>query len=97
MLTTNRMDEAIANMKQMVEKDPNNVQNLVNLSIVYNNIAHKEDEEIRKLESSTKKGDNTAKQLADSKSIIDAYNSEISRLNASMKKKPNRRIKAAVK
>lgn len=93
MLTTNRMDEAIANMKAMVAKDPNNVQNLVNLSIVYNNIAHKEDDEIRKLESSSKKGDNTAKQLADSKSIIDAYNSEIARLNASIKKKPTAELK----
>ena len=85
MLTSNKMDQAITSMKQMVEKDPNNVQNLVNLSIVYNNIAHKEDEEIRKLESSSKKGDNTAKQLADSKSIIDAYNSEIARLNKQSK------------
>ncbi len=85
MLTSNKMDEAITSMKQMVEKDPNNVQNLVNLSIVYNNIAHKEDEEIRKLEGNSKKGDNTAKQLADSKSIIDAYNSEIARLNKQSK------------
>ncbi|GAB4053059.1 tetratricopeptide repeat protein [Spirosoma litoris] len=88
MLSTNRMDEAISGMKAMVEKDPNNVQNLVNLSIVYNNIAHKSDEEVRKLEGDTKKGGNTAKQLADSKSIIDAYNSEIARLSASIKKTP---------
>ena len=88
MLTSDKMEDAITSMKQMVEKDPNNVQNLVNLSIVYNNIAHKEDEEIRKLEGAGKKGDNTAKQLADSKSIVDAYNSEISRLSASLKKQP---------
>ncbi|GAB4039130.1 tetratricopeptide repeat protein [Spirosoma jeollabukense] len=88
MLTSNRMDEAITGMKAMVEKDPNNVQNLVNLSIVYNNIASKGDEEIRKLEGDTKKGGNTAKQLADSKSIIDAYNSEITRLGGLIKKQP---------
>ncbi|UFH52465.1 lipopolysaccharide assembly protein LapB [Spirosoma sp. KNUC1025] len=88
MLTTNRMDEAISGMKQMVEKDPNNVQNLVNLSIVYNNIASKGDEEIRKLESETKKGGNSAKQLADGKSILDTYNSEVARLSAAIKKQP---------
>lgn len=88
MLTSNRMDDAIAGMKQMVEKDPNNVQNLVNLSIVYNNIATKANEEIKKLEGETKKGPNTAKQMADAKSIVDAYNSEITRLNASIKKQP---------
>ena len=88
MLSTNRMDEAINGMKQMVEKDPNNVQNMVNLSIVYNNIAQKSDEEIRKLEGDTKKGGNSAKQLADAKSIVDAYNGEIARLSASIKKQP---------
>lgn len=88
MLSTNRMEEAITGMKQMVEKDPNNVQNLVNLSIVYNNIGHKADDEIKKLEGDSKKGGNLTKQLADSKSIIDAYNSEIARLSASIKKQP---------
>ena len=88
MLSSNRMDEAITGMKQMVDKDPNNVQNLVNLSIVYNNIATKSDEEIRKLEGETKKGGNTAKQLTDARSIVDAYNSEIARLTASIKKQP---------
>ena len=93
MLTNNRMDEAITNMKQLIEKDPNNVQNLVNLSIVYNNIARKDDEEIRKLESQAKKGGNLDKQLADSKSIIDAYNSEIARVSAASKKKPSAELK----
>ncbi|AUD02951.1 tetratricopeptide repeat protein [Spirosoma pollinicola] len=93
MLSTNRMDDAISGMKQMVEKDPNNVQNLVNLSIVYNNIASKSTEEIRKLEGDSKKGGNTAKQLADGKSIIDAYNSEIARLTATIKKTPKPELK----
>ena len=95
MLSTNRMDEAINGMKQMVDKDPNNVQNLVNLSIVYHNIADKSSDEIRKLESDAKKGGTTAKQLADAKSIVDAYNGEISRLNASIKKSPKAGVEAA--
>ena len=93
MLTNNRMDEAITQMKKLIETDPNNVQNLVNLSIVYNNIARKDDEEIRKLEGQAKKGGTLDKQLADSKSIIDAYNSEIARVSAANKKKPSAELK----
>ncbi|WP_420147021.1 tetratricopeptide repeat protein [Spirosoma sp.] len=93
MLSSNRMDDAISGMKQMVEKDPNNVQNLVNLSIVYNNIAGKGDEEIRKLEGETKKGGNAAKQLADGKSILDTYNAEVARLSAAIKKRPTPELK----
>ena len=88
MLAGNRMDEAIAGMKQMVEKDPKNVQNLVNLSIVYNNIAAKMKEEMSKLSGQGKKKTNTAKQFADSKSILDAYAGELTRLNGAIKKQP---------
>lgn len=87
-LSSNRMDEAIAGMKQMVDKDPNNAQNLVNLSIVYNNMAAKSDEEVRKLEGETKKSGNSAKQLADAKSLLETYNSEVTRLSAGIKKQP---------
>lgn len=88
MLTTNRLDEAIVGMKQMVEKEPTNVQNLVNLSIIYNNIAHKSDEEIRKLETEAKKGSSSGKQLADAKGLLDTYTSEITRLTGLIKKQP---------
>lgn len=88
MLTSNRMDEAITGMKQMVEKDPSNVQNLVNLSIVYHNVAEKAKDEIKKLEGETKKGSSTAKQLTDARSIVTAYNGEIIRLSAAIKKQP---------
>ncbi|QHV93896.1 tetratricopeptide repeat protein [Spirosoma endbachense] len=88
MLTTNRMDEAITGMKQMVEKDPSNVQNLVNLSIVYHNVADKTNEEVRKLEGETKKGSNAGKQLADAKALLDTYNGEVTRLSGLIKKQP---------
>ena len=88
MIATNRMDEAIAGMKQMVEKDPNNAINLVNLSIMYNNAARKYTDEIRKLEGETKKGNNSGKKLADAKSLLDTYNGEVTRLSAAIKKQP---------
>ncbi|MBD2701578.1 hypothetical protein IC229_13085 [Spirosoma sp. BT702] len=87
-LSANRMDDAIAGMKQMVEKDPNNVQNLVNLSIIYNNMASKSSEELRKLEGDSKKGSSVNKQLTDAKALAETYNSEVTRLSAAIKKQP---------
>lgn len=88
MLTTNRIDEAIASMKQMVEKEPTNTQNLVNLSIIYHNASEKYADEIRKLESEARKGSSTAKQLADAKGLQDTYASEVTRLSGLIKKQP---------
>ncbi|UHG89083.1 tetratricopeptide repeat protein [Spirosoma oryzicola] len=88
MLRTNRMDDAIAGMKQMVEKDPKNVQNLVNLGIIYDNAATKAKEEVRKLEGETKKSGNAGKQLADAKGLLDTYSSEVTRLSGLIKKQP---------
>ncbi|GAB3696835.1 hypothetical protein GCM10027592_20420 [Spirosoma flavus] len=87
-LAANRMDDAIAGMKAMVDKDPNNVQNLVNLSIIYNNMASKSSEELRKLEGDSKKGSSANKQLADAKALVETYNSEVTRLSAAIKKQP---------
>ncbi|GAB3883697.1 tetratricopeptide repeat protein [Spirosoma agri] len=88
MLRTNRMDEAINGMKQMIEKDPNNVQNMVNLGIIYDNAATKAKEEVRKLEGETKKGSSAGKQLADAKGLLETYNSEVTRLSGLIKKQP---------
>ncbi len=88
MISSNRMDEAITGMKQMVEKDPNNVTNLVNLSIIYNNGARKYSDEIRKIEGETKKSGNSGKQLADAKGLLETYNGEVTRLSAAIKKQP---------
>jgi len=88
LLTSNRMDEAVAGMKQMVEKDPGNVQNVVNLAIIYDNAATKMGEEIRKLSESVKKGGSAAKKLATEKDALDAINGEIIRLTGIIKKNP---------
>ena len=89
MLASNRMDEAIAGMKQMVEKEPNNVQNIVNLGILYDNTASKMSEEIRKLGGDTKQqGNSVAKKLAAEKDALSAITGEITRLSAKVKKEP---------
>ncbi|WP_461049812.1 tetratricopeptide repeat protein [Spirosoma arcticum] len=93
MLASNRMDEAISGMKQLVDKEPNNVQNIVNLAILYDNGASKMGEEIRKLGGDAKQGNNSAKKLAAEKDALSAITGEVARLNAAIKKKPTPELK----
>lgn len=94
MLASNRMDDAVAGMKQLVEKDPNNAQNLVNLAIVYYNAAEKTGDELRKLGGDAKaSGNDVNKKLAVEKDALSAINGEITRLNAAIKKKPTPELK----
>ncbi len=88
LMSSGRMDDAVASMKELVEKDPNNVQNALNLAILYDNAASKMTEQIRKLTDDAKKGGGLTKKLAAEKDALDAYNSEITRLTAAIKKTP---------
>lgn len=88
MLASNRMDEAITGMKQMVEKEPNNVQNLVNLAILYDNGAAKMGDEIRKMGGDAKQSNSSAKKLTAEKDALSAITGEVTRLSAKVKKEP---------
>ncbi len=88
LLSSGKMEDAVASMKELVEKDPNNVQNALNLAILYDNAATKMDSEILKLTDSAKKGGSLTKKLATEKDTLDAYNSEVTRLTAAIKKTP---------
>jgi len=93
MLASNRMDDAIAGMKKMLEKEPNNVQNLVNLGILYDNAARVSSDSLRKLDGSEKKGPPVAKQLAEAKDLLQTYNGEVTRLSGLIKKSPKADLK----
>lgn len=88
LLAANRMDEAVSGMKQMVEKDPNNVQNIVNLAILYDNAASKMGADIAKLSDGVKKTGSVSKKLAAEKDGLEAINGEIVRLTGVIKKNP---------
>lgn len=88
LLSSNRMEEAVAGMKQMVEKDPTNVQNVVNLAILYDNAAQKYGDEIGKLSDRVKKGSSLSKKLSNEKDALEAVNGEIARLTGVIKKNP---------
>lgn len=88
LMSSGRMDEALNGMKQQVERDPNNIQNILNLGLLYDNSATKMSEDIRKATEDAGKGAGMTKKLASEKDALDAYNSEITRLNAAIKKTP---------
>lgn len=88
MLASNRMDEAITGMKKLVESEPNNAQNLVNLGILFDNGAQKMGDEIRKLGGDAKQSNSVAKKLTAEKDALSAISGEITRLTAKVKKEP---------
>ncbi len=88
LLAANRLDEAVTSMKALVEKDPTNVQNVLNLGILYDNAASKLGDQIRKLNETSRKSGQLAKQVADEKAAMEAVGGEITRLTAKIKKEP---------
>ena len=93
MLASNRMDEAISGMKSLVEKEPNNVQNLVNLGILYDNAARSASDELKKMGGDDKKGPSADKKLAEAKDLLQTYTGEITRLSGLIKKSPKADLK----
>ena len=87
-LSTNRADDAIASLKSIIEKDPTNATNIVNLGILYDNKSGQFDDKIKKLNDSKKKSDNMGKSLKEEKEKIEIFASEIKRLADRQKKEP---------
>ncbi|HEV7349661.1 tetratricopeptide repeat protein [Telluribacter sp.] len=92
LLASGKEDEAINQLKELVAKEPNNVQNLVNLAILYDNSNIKLTNQIReaeeKLGATTSKGAGLQKQLEDEKGKMEVFDSEIKRLSARIKAQP---------
>ncbi|MCY7353154.1 MAG: hypothetical protein LH606_21270 [Cytophagaceae bacterium] len=87
-LSSGKADEAISNLKQMADADPKNVQTVLNLAILYDNQATNLGDELKKTNDQMKKGGQLTKRIADQKGKTDAYASEITRLQAAVKKQP---------
>lgn len=88
LLAQGRTDEAIAGMKGLVEKNPNDAQTLANLGILYDSASGKLSNEIRKLGDESKKGASLKKRVANEKGILETFTGEAARLSASIKKAP---------
>jgi len=87
-LASGKSEDAIANLKQLAADDPNNVQNVLNLAILYDNAYTQANDEIRKSSTLSKKGDQLKKKIADQKDKVSVYTGEKTKLQASTKKAP---------
>lgn len=88
LLRGGKTEDAIANLKGLVEKEPNNVQNLLNLGILYDNTALQLGDEIKKLQNSLPKTADTQRKIDAEKSKAEAFGEEVKRLNDKLKKEP---------
>jgi hypothetical protein len=83
-----RIDEAIASMKELYEKNPSDAQSAVNVGIMYDNKSQALAEEAKKATEEVRKGGKLTKNLNDEKAVLETYSSEVTRLTAAIKKQP---------
>ncbi len=87
-LQSGNTDKAINDLKTLVEKDPNNTQNIVNLAILYDNAAQNTQDELKKYAAEAKKGGEADKAVKTAEADVKLYQDEVTRLTAALKKKP---------
>ena len=92
LLASGKEDQAIAELKTLTSTDPSNVQNMVNLGILYDNVHTKTVGRIKevqsKLGSGTTKASSLTKNLESEKDKIAVYDGEVKRISALIKKQP---------
>lgn len=88
LVTSGKTDDAIANLKESLAKDPNNLNNLLTMATIYDNKMREGSDELKKLKASVKKGPNAAQQLADEKVVLKESQNELARLTARQKREP---------
>ncbi|MCF2446535.1 tetratricopeptide repeat protein [Dyadobacter sp. CY345] len=97
LLASGKEDQAIAELTNLTKSDPTNVQNIVNLGILYDNMNTKLGTKIKNIQGrlgagASQKADLT-KKLEDEKGKIEVYDGEIKRISALNKKAPKPDLK----
>jgi tetratricopeptide (TPR) repeat protein len=90
-LAAGKEDKAIDELKALTAKDPSNVQNMVNLAILYDNVGIKTNQEIRELKEKMGTGsgvEDAEKQLQSEKDKLGIYEGEIKRISSRLKAQP---------
>jgi tetratricopeptide (TPR) repeat protein len=89
-LAFKKIDLAIADLQSVVNKDPSNVQTVLNLAILFDNKAEQYNAEIREIKDKLAENDTEGvkKKIAAQKDKVDAFESEIKRLTDKIKKDP---------
>ncbi|WP_254560252.1 tetratricopeptide repeat protein [Dyadobacter diqingensis] len=92
LLASGKEDQAITELTNLTKSDPTNVQNIVNLGILYDNMNTKLGGKIKevqgKLGSGTTKAGELGKKLEAEKGKIEIYDGETKRISGLLKKAP---------
>ncbi|WP_353719722.1 tetratricopeptide repeat protein [Dyadobacter sp. 676] len=92
LLASGKEDQAIKELEALIQNDPKNVQNLVNLALLYDNMATKQGGRIKELQAQAGGGEDKVatltKSIADEKSKNEVFDGEIKRITALIKKQP---------
>lgn len=92
LLASGKEDQAIQELTALTKSDPSNVQNIVNLAILYDNMNSKLGTKIKELQgkmgSGTSKKDELTKKLDGEKEKLTIYDGEVKRVSALLKKTP---------
>jgi tetratricopeptide (TPR) repeat protein len=87
-IQSGKTDQALKSLKEMVEKDPTNVNNILNVAILEDNEQMQANAEIKKLSESMNQGSGVQAKLDAKVSQVQAYTDERNRLKEQLKKQP---------
>ena len=97
LLASGKEDLAINELIALTKSDPTNVQNMVNLAILYDNTNTKATAKVKELQDKLGSGssavDNLNKTLESEKGKIEVYDGEVKRISGLIKKKPTADLK----
>lgn len=92
-LASGKEDQAITELTALAKSDPKNIQNVLNLAILYDNTNTKLNKEIKELQgkmgSGGSKVDALGKDLENEKGKIEVYDGEVKRIGGLLKKQPS--------
>ncbi len=92
LIAFNRIDQAIAQLKESVAKDPKDVMNLFNLGLLYENKVNTLKEEANKISDATNKVADARRKIASHKDKAEVFIDELKRTKAKLKTvKPNQK------
>lgn len=92
LISFNRIDQAIVQLKETVSKDPKDVMNLFNLGLLYENKVNTLKEEVNKIADLSNKVADARRKIVSHKDKAEVYVDELKRTKAKLKTvKPNQK------
>jgi hypothetical protein len=85
LISFNRIDQAISQLKGSVEKDPKDVMNLFNLGLLYENKINGLKDEVNKIAEAAIKVESAKRKVASQKDKAEVYVDELKRVKAKLK------------